>query len=311
MEFRDLAVVVVDEQHRFGVRQRAAMDAKAPDGLTPHALHMTATPIPRTLSLTAYGDLDASVLRELPAGRRPVETLRGGRRPSAAARVRADPRGDRRRPPVLRRLPAGRGVRGAAGHGGHRRVRAAALHGVPRPASRADSRPAPVEGKAGCDGGVRRGQGRRARGHQRDRGRDRRAERDGDADRGRGALRALAAAPAPRPGRAAADTGRSASCSATPSCRVSTRSPARTTASASRRWTSSSAAPVTCSALASTGCPSCGWRGCPRTPSCSCARATAPTSSCVRDPDLSAPEHALLRDAVAARFGSELDPIPA
>jgi ATP-dependent DNA helicase RecG len=74
VEFRDLAVVVVDEQHRFGVRQRAALDAKAPDGLVPHALHMTATPIPRTLSLTAYGDLDATVLRELPRGRQPVET---------------------------------------------------------------------------------------------------------------------------------------------------------------------------------------------------------------------------------------------
>jgi ATP-dependent DNA helicase RecG len=74
VEFRDLAVVVVDEQHRFGVRQRAALDAKAPDGLAPHALHMTATPIPRTLSLTAYGDLDGTVLRELPQGRRPVET---------------------------------------------------------------------------------------------------------------------------------------------------------------------------------------------------------------------------------------------
>ncbi len=74
VEFRDLALCVVDEQHRFGVRQRAALDAKAPDGLTPHVLHMTATPIPRTLSLTAYGDLDATVLRELPAGRRPVET---------------------------------------------------------------------------------------------------------------------------------------------------------------------------------------------------------------------------------------------
>ncbi len=75
VEFRDLAVVVVDEQHRFGVRQRAALDAKAPEGLVPHALHMTATPIPRTLSLTAYGDLDATALRELPAGRRPVETF--------------------------------------------------------------------------------------------------------------------------------------------------------------------------------------------------------------------------------------------
>jgi ATP-dependent DNA helicase RecG len=74
VEFQDLAVVVVDEQHRFGVRQRAALDAKAREGLTPHALHMTATPIPRTLSLTAYGDLDATVLRHLPKGRRPVET---------------------------------------------------------------------------------------------------------------------------------------------------------------------------------------------------------------------------------------------
>jgi ATP-dependent DNA helicase RecG len=75
VEFRDLALVVVDEQHRFGVRQRAALDAKAPDGLAPHALHMTATPIPRTLSLTAYGDLDTTVLRILPKGRRPVETF--------------------------------------------------------------------------------------------------------------------------------------------------------------------------------------------------------------------------------------------
>ena len=74
VRFRDLAVCVVDEQHRFGVRQRAALDAKAPDELSPHVLHMTATPIPRTLALTAYGDLEATVLRELPAGRRPVET---------------------------------------------------------------------------------------------------------------------------------------------------------------------------------------------------------------------------------------------
>jgi ATP-dependent DNA helicase RecG len=74
VEFRALGLVVVDEQHRFGVRQRAALDAKGGQGLVPHALHMTATPIPRTLALTAYGDLDVTVLRELPAGRRPVET---------------------------------------------------------------------------------------------------------------------------------------------------------------------------------------------------------------------------------------------
>ena len=75
VQFRDLALYVIDEQHRFGVRQRAALDRKAPGGLVPHALHMTATPIPRTLALTAYGDLDATTLRELPAGRGPVETF--------------------------------------------------------------------------------------------------------------------------------------------------------------------------------------------------------------------------------------------
>src|SRR4029079_7667069 len=72
--FDRLGVVVVDEQHRFGVNQRRALDRKAPDGVAPHVLHMTATPIPRTLALTAYGDLDVTVLRELPAGRRPIET---------------------------------------------------------------------------------------------------------------------------------------------------------------------------------------------------------------------------------------------
>ena len=74
VEFRDLALVVVDEQHRFGVRQRAALESKAGEGMTPHALHMTATPIPRTLQLTEYGDLDVTTLHELPAGRKPVET---------------------------------------------------------------------------------------------------------------------------------------------------------------------------------------------------------------------------------------------
>ncbi|MDQ3770149.1 MAG: ATP-dependent DNA helicase RecG [Actinomycetota bacterium] len=72
--FRDLAVAVVDEQHRFGVRQRAALDAKAGPGLAPHVLHMTATPIPRTLRLASFGALDVTALRELPRGRRPITT---------------------------------------------------------------------------------------------------------------------------------------------------------------------------------------------------------------------------------------------
>ena len=74
VEFSSLTVAVVDEQHRFGVRQRAALDAKGPGARLPHVLHMTATPIPRTLSLTAYGDLDTTSLRELPKGRQPIRT---------------------------------------------------------------------------------------------------------------------------------------------------------------------------------------------------------------------------------------------
>ncbi len=90
VEFLDLALCVVDEQHRFGVRQRAALDAKASPGLVPHLLHMTATPIPRTLALTAYGDLDVATLRQLPAGRRPVSThVVDGARARARAYERA------------------------------------------------------------------------------------------------------------------------------------------------------------------------------------------------------------------------------
>jgi ATP-dependent DNA helicase RecG len=70
VNFRALAVAVVDEQHRFGVRQRVALDAKG----APHMLHMTATPIPRTLALAGYGDLDTSTLRELPQGRQAIDT---------------------------------------------------------------------------------------------------------------------------------------------------------------------------------------------------------------------------------------------
>ncbi len=74
VEFARLRIAVIDEQHRFGVRQRAELDRKGEGGSAPHSLHMTATPIPRTLSLTAYGDLDTTSLRELPSGRKPVQT---------------------------------------------------------------------------------------------------------------------------------------------------------------------------------------------------------------------------------------------
>jgi ATP-dependent DNA helicase RecG len=74
VRFARLGLCVIDEQHRFGVEQRRALDEKGVEGMAPHVLHMTATPIPRTLSLTAYGDLDTTALHELPAGRQPVET---------------------------------------------------------------------------------------------------------------------------------------------------------------------------------------------------------------------------------------------
>ena len=74
VEFADLGLVVVDEQHRFGVEQRAALAAKGRDGMRPHVLVMTATPIPRTVAMTVFGDLDVSTLTELPSGRAPVTT---------------------------------------------------------------------------------------------------------------------------------------------------------------------------------------------------------------------------------------------
>ena len=74
LEYRALGVVVIDEQHRFGVEQRAVLRDRGPGSVMPDLLVMTATPIPRTAAMTVYGDLDVSVLDELPAGRLPVAT---------------------------------------------------------------------------------------------------------------------------------------------------------------------------------------------------------------------------------------------
>ena len=89
--FARLALAVIDEQHRFGVQQRLALRKKADAGLVPHQLMMSATPIPRTLSMTVFADLDVSTIDELPPGRRGVATrlVASGRRAEVLARIRA------------------------------------------------------------------------------------------------------------------------------------------------------------------------------------------------------------------------------
>ncbi|MDP2228120.1 MAG: ATP-dependent DNA helicase RecG [Moraxellaceae bacterium] len=92
VQFKHLALVIIDEQHRFGVHQRLALKQKGEHGdIAPHQLIMTATPIPRTLAMSAYGDLDTSVIDELPPGRTPIQTLvlPGERRADIVERIRA------------------------------------------------------------------------------------------------------------------------------------------------------------------------------------------------------------------------------
>ena len=92
VQFNGLALVIIDEQHRFGVHQRLALWEKGEEqGFHPHQLIMTATPIPRTLAMTAYADLDTSTIDELPPGRTPVTTVAipDTRRPDIIARVKS------------------------------------------------------------------------------------------------------------------------------------------------------------------------------------------------------------------------------
>ncbi|NLG56156.1 MAG: ATP-dependent DNA helicase RecG [Rhodococcus sp.] len=89
VEFFNLGMVVVDEQHRFGVEQRDRLRARAREGITPHLLVMTATPIPRTIAMTVLGDLDVSTLRQLPSGRSPIKSsvVPAGQKPGWVARA--------------------------------------------------------------------------------------------------------------------------------------------------------------------------------------------------------------------------------
>ena len=93
VSFKNLALAVIDEQHRFGVMQRAELRAR---GFNPDVLVMTATPIPRSLAMTIYGDLDVSVIDELPPGRTPIETKVLGEDQRAGSETAVDARGESR-----------------------------------------------------------------------------------------------------------------------------------------------------------------------------------------------------------------------
>ncbi len=131
VRFARLGLCVVDEQHRFGVAQRNALDAKGVEGMAPHVLHMTATPIPRTLSLTAYGDLDTTALHELPAGRRPVETrlVEEDERPAAYEFLRERLREGRQAYVVCPLVAASEKLPGKAAEVEAERLRAGELRG--------------------------------------------------------------------------------------------------------------------------------------------------------------------------------------
>ena len=137
VSFQRLGLAVIDEQHRFGVEQRATLREK---GGSPHVLVMTATPIPRTLALTVYGDLDITVLNEMPPGRPSVKTYRvlPYRRQEAFDFVE---RKVARRAAGVHHLPAGRGVGVDRGEGGGAGVRAAVAGRLPGPAPGAAARP--------------------------------------------------------------------------------------------------------------------------------------------------------------------------
>ena len=202
--FRELGLVVIDEQHRFGVLQRATLRAK---GLHPDVLVMTATPIPRTLALTTYGDLDVSVIREMPPGRKPIATTARpeSRRDEIYAFVREQLEQGRQAYIIYPLVEESEKVdlKAATEMADHLsqdvfpEYRVALLHGRMK-----------QDAKDRVMGGVR------ARGvphpgvDDRRRGRRRRGERDRDGGRACGALRAVAAPSAARPRRPRRSTSR-------------------------------------------------------------------------------------------------------
>jgi len=154
-----LALVVIDEQHRFGVRQRTALDRKALPGTMPHVLHMTATPIPRTLRLTNFGELSVTELKGLPRGRRPVATHVAGtdaERERAYDRLREDLRAGRQAFVVCPLVEESEALHARAATAEYERLRTTELkdfrvvlmHGQMRPAQKQEAMAAFAAGAA-------------------------------------------------------------------------------------------------------------------------------------------------------------------
>ena len=312
VEFDRLAVAVVDEQHRFGVNQRRALDRKAPDELAPHVLHMTATPIPRTLALTAYGDLDVTVLRHLPAGRQPIDTHVASterERARAYERIREELAAGRQAFVVCPLVEESEALQARAATAEYERLRTSELkdfrvvllHGQMRPREKQEAMAAFAAGGAdvlvattvievGIDvpnASVMLVEGAERYGisqlHQL-RGRIGR----GDARVGLRAVRAEGVA------------------------RGCARWPSTATGSSSRRSTSSCAARGRCSARASPGLAQFRVARLPEDAELLDGAREIGAALLEADPELALPEHALLEWAVRAAYGADaLDPIPA
>ena len=256
--FRELGLAIIDEQHRFGVMQRAALRAK---GMHPDILVMTATPIPRTLALTTYGDLDVSVMREMPPGRKPIKTIAKpeSRRDEIYDFMRQQLDLGRQAYVIYPLVEESAKVDLQGGDGDGRSPAAGRLPGLSRGAA---ARPDEAGRQGPRDARVRARRVPHPGLDDRRRSRRRRAERVGDGRRARRAIRPVAAPSAARPRRPRrASVGTASCCTRRRSARTaasgSRRSPRRPTGSSSPSATSRCAGRETSSARASRACRRC------------------------------------------------------